>query len=116
MRKLNILVISVVIKLQNKEIWRLIFSLFIRKSNILIVEDECNARKELAELLENQGYTFEGAEASVDIMLRRVGGGYKPPFEVIDFRVITENQEGRGLYTEATVKIHMKSLIRFKRC
>ena len=55
--------------------------------------------------LENQGYTFEGAEASVDIMLRRANSNYKPPFEVIDFMVITENRQGRGLFTEATVKI-----------
>jgi 2-isopropylmalate synthase len=55
--------------------------------------------------LENQGYTFEGAAASVDMMLRRVSRDYKPPFEVIDFMVITENRQGRGLFTEATVKI-----------
>jgi 2-isopropylmalate synthase len=55
--------------------------------------------------LENQGYTFEGAEASVDIMLRRANSNYKPPFEVVDFMVITENRQGRGLFTEATVKI-----------
>jgi len=55
--------------------------------------------------MENQGYTFEGASASIDIMLRRVTNGYQPPFEVVDFMVLTENREGRGLFTEATVKI-----------
>ena len=28
--------------------------------------------------MENQGYTFEGASASIDIMLRRVTNGYQP--------------------------------------
>jgi len=65
------------------------------------------AKKVLAQIkeLENQGFTFEGAEASIDIMLRRAAENYKPPFEVIDFMVLTENRQGRGLFTEATVKV-----------
>lgn len=62
--------------------------------------------------LESQGYTFEAAEASVDIMLRRAAEGYKPPFEVIDFMVVTENRQRRGLFTEATVKVKIGSEIR----
>jgi 2-isopropylmalate synthase len=73
-----------------------------------------DAKKVLEQIkeLENQGYTFEGAEASVDIMLRRAGGDYKAPFEVIDFMVITENRQGRGLFTEATVKVKIGDDIR----
>jgi 2-isopropylmalate synthase len=72
------------------------------------------ARKVLEQVkeLENEGYTFEGASASVDIMLRRVSNDYKPPFEVIDFMVLTENRQGRGLFTEATVKIKVGHEIR----
>ncbi len=72
------------------------------------------ARKVLQQIkvLENQGYTFEGAEASVDIMLRRAHGNYKPPFDVIDFMVVTENRQGRGLFTEATVKVKVGKEIR----
>jgi 2-isopropylmalate synthase len=62
--------------------------------------------------LENQGYTFEGAGASVDMMLRRVTEGYEPPFKTIDFMVVTENREGRGLFTEATVKVRIGDEIR----
>ncbi len=62
--------------------------------------------------LENQGYTFEGAEASVDMMLRRASKDYRPPFEVIDFMVVTENRQGRGLFTEATVKVKIGDEIR----
>jgi 2-isopropylmalate synthase len=62
--------------------------------------------------MENQGYTFEGASASIDIMLRRVTNGYQAPFEVVDFMVLTENREGRGLFTEATVKIKVGEEIR----
>jgi 2-isopropylmalate synthase len=74
-------------------------------------EDAKKVLKQIKEL-ENQGYTFEGAEASVDIMLRRVGDGYEPPFNVIDFMVITENRQGRGLFTEATVKIVIDGEVR----
>ncbi len=62
--------------------------------------------------LENQGYTFEGAEASVDMMLRRASSDYQSPFEVIDFMVLTENRQGRGLFTEATVKVKVGDEIR----
>jgi len=35
--------------------------------------------------LENQGYTFEGAEASVHLMILHATKGYCPPFQVIDY-------------------------------
>ena len=38
--------------------------------------------------LENKGFTYEGAEASVELMLRRTHPAYVPPFELIDFMVV----------------------------
>lgn len=35
--------------------------------------------------LENQGYTFEGAEASVHLMILHASKGYCPPFQVLDY-------------------------------
>ncbi|MFQ5804793.1 MAG: alpha-isopropylmalate synthase regulatory domain-containing protein, partial [Candidatus Methylomirabilales bacterium] len=57
--------------------------------------------------LENEGFTFESAEASVDMMLRRTQPDYKPPFELVDFMVVVEHREGRGLLAEATVKVRV---------
>ena len=57
--------------------------------------------------LEAQGFTFEGAEASVELMLRRAHPGYVPPFELIDFMVIVERRRGRGVLAEATVKVRV---------
>ncbi len=74
--------------------------------------NEAKAVLEQIKALENQGYTFEGAGASVDMMLRRAVEGYQPPFEVVDFMVVTENREGRGLFTEATVKVKIGDQIR----
>ncbi len=63
----------------------------------------------LAEIkeLENQGFAFEAAEASVEMMMRRRGGDYTPFFELIDFMVVVEHREGRGLLAEANVKIRV---------
>jgi 2-isopropylmalate synthase len=57
--------------------------------------------------LEAQGFTFEGAEASVELMLRRAQPGYVPPFEMVDFMVLVEHRRGRGLLAEATVKVRV---------
>jgi 2-isopropylmalate synthase len=57
--------------------------------------------------LEAQGFTFEGAEASVELMLRRTHPAYVPPFELIDFTVMVQRRRGRWLTAEATVKVRV---------
>jgi 2-isopropylmalate synthase len=58
-------------------------------------------------LLENAGYVFEGAEASIAVRLHRARPDYKPLFELIDFTVIVEDRRGRGQLSEAMVKINL---------
>jgi 2-isopropylmalate synthase len=60
--------------------------------------------KEIKEL-EAQGFSFEAAEASVALMLRKQDPNYIPPFRLIDLTVNVEHREGRGTFAEATVKI-----------
>jgi 2-isopropylmalate synthase len=55
--------------------------------------------------LENRGFYFEGAEASVVLMLHRLRPGYRPPFELIDFMAVVEHRQGRGIFAEANVKV-----------
>lgn len=55
--------------------------------------------------LENAGYVFEGAEASVAVRLHRARPGYTPIFTLIDFTTIVEDRRGRGQLSEAMVKI-----------
>jgi len=57
--------------------------------------------------LEAQGFTFEGAEASVQLMVHRSQPGYRPPFELIDFMVVVEHRQGRGMLAEASVKVRV---------
>ncbi len=54
--------------------------------------------------LENQGYEFEAAEASFDLLVRKATGRYKPWFDRLSYRVKTEHY-GEQLLTEATVKL-----------
>jgi 2-isopropylmalate synthase len=55
--------------------------------------------------LENAGFAFESAEASIDLMLRRVRPDYTAPFELVDFTATVEHRRGRGMFSEATVKV-----------
>lgn len=57
--------------------------------------------------LENVGYVFEGAEASVAIRLHRASPDYVPVFTLIDFITIVEDRRGRGHLSEAMVKIEI---------
>jgi 2-isopropylmalate synthase len=67
------------------------------------------ARQLLSEIkdLEARGFTFEGAEASVNVMFKRFQPDYQPPFELIDFTVVVEHRQGRGMLAEATVKVRV---------
>ena len=57
--------------------------------------------------LESKGFTFESAEGSVRVMLQRMQGDYKPPFELVDFMVVVERRQGREMLAEATVKVRV---------
>jgi 2-isopropylmalate synthase len=63
--------------------------------------------------LEHQGFAFDAAEASVDLLLHRARKDYQPPFELIDFMVLAEERQGRGLLSEATVKLRVNGEIKF---
>ena len=58
--------------------------------------------------LEARGFSFEAAEASVTMMLKRQEYGYKPPFELVDFFVNVEHRQGRGIFAEAMVKVRVQ--------
>jgi 2-isopropylmalate synthase len=55
--------------------------------------------------LESKGFSFEAAEASVVMLFKRLEAGYKSPFELIDFSAEVEHRQGRGILSEATVKV-----------
>lgn len=57
--------------------------------------------------LENRGFSFEAAEASVTMMMLRQQKNYVPPFELVDFFVNVEHRQGRGIFAEAMVKVRV---------
>ena len=61
--------------------------------------------------LEKQGYQFEGAEASFELLLRRAAPDYRPPFKVIDFLALVETRRGSAVFAEATVKLEINGEI-----
>ena len=63
--------------------------------------------------LEHEGFTFEAAEASVELMLHRLRPDYIQPFELVDYFVITERRQSRGLLSEATVKVKVGGEVKF---
>lgn len=57
--------------------------------------------------LENEGYEFEAAEASFDLLVRKTLGMYQPKFERITYRVNVETDTQGDSVTEATVKVRV---------
>jgi 2-isopropylmalate synthase len=83
----------------------------------LEVEMESDQAKELVEqikLLESQGFQFDGAEASFDLLVYRSQPDYRPPFELVDFLTIVEKRRRPASFfgddeilTEATLKVRI---------
>lgn len=57
--------------------------------------------------LENEGYEFEGADASLELIMRRATGTYRTFFSVEGFRVSVEQEarDGEASISEATLKL-----------
>jgi 2-isopropylmalate synthase len=56
--------------------------------------------------LENQGYQFEGAEASFELLMKKALGLHKTFFDLIGFRLIVEKRkEGEDPLSEATIML-----------
>jgi 2-isopropylmalate synthase len=62
----------------------------------------------LIKQLEADGLAFEGAEASFELLIRRHGRDYVPPFRVVDYTCLIEQRSGRELLAEATVKVEVE--------
>jgi 2-isopropylmalate synthase len=60
---------------------------------------------ERVKALEHQGYQFEAADGSFDLLIRKETGDYEPLFRLEAWRVIVEKREDGKVQTEATIKI-----------
>lgn len=57
--------------------------------------------------LEHQGFQFEGADASFELLLRKGFNGYHEPFNLETFRIIMEKRENNDIYSEAIIKLRV---------
>ncbi len=55
--------------------------------------------------LENEGYQFEAAEGSLDLLIRKITGEWTDLFELKGFRVIIEKNERMEIRSEATIRL-----------
>ena len=79
-----------------------------REFGITLDEKAPETRRILEEVkrLENDGYEFEGADASFELLMRKARGEYRPFFDLLEYHVSIRKDPSRSLdICEATVKI-----------
>jgi len=69
--------------------------------------DEAAATQAVEQLKqrEHEGYHYEAAPASFELLLRREAGSYQPLFELESFKVLVEKRADGAVETEATIKV-----------
>ncbi|MGO9447869.1 MAG: citramalate synthase [Solirubrobacteraceae bacterium] len=73
-------------------------------------DDELTKRVvERVKELEHEGFQFEAADGSFELLMRREAGEYEPLFKLESWRVIVEQHAGGRATTEATIKIWVDS-------
>ena len=86
----------------------------IKDFNLKIDTDDPKVAEIVNELkeLENQGFQFEGAEASFELLIKKSFGMYRKFFDLIGFRVIvSKRREGEIPISEATIMLRVKGKI-----
>lgn len=81
----------------------------IKKVDPHITKDSPETAKILSELkrLEQEGYQFEGADSSFEMLIRKNLGAYKPFFEMNNYKIVTGRPCEQGCSATATVKIRV---------
>jgi len=85
-----------------------------REYGIDLDRETPDSRRILEQLkaLEDQGFQFEGAEASFELLMERALGRHRPYFELVAYRVIVEEQNAeREPVAEATVRVRVKGAL-----
>lgn len=80
----------------------------IQKIDISITKDSKEAQDIIDELkrLEHEGYQYEGAESSFELVVRKILGMYSPSFKINDFKTIVEHSDlGSENNTSSIIKV-----------
>src|SRR5262249_38761904 len=82
-----------------------------------LTDDEVRALLDRVKTMEAQGFQYEGAEASFELLVRRSRPGYHAPFELVDFMIVErrhhlanvkrakDSEARREMISEAMVKL-----------
>ena len=105
---------------------RILVSELSGRSNIVAVATKHNIEddrelmdKILAEVvrLENQGYQFENAGASFDLLVKRVAGTFTPHFQPIKYRIVAGDRDIKAdhhnVFAEAIIKLNVGETLWF---
>jgi 2-isopropylmalate synthase len=76
-----------------------------REAGIALDEAEAGRLVERVKELEHQGYHYEAADGSFELLLRKETGEYEPLFRLESWRAIVEKRADGRVETEATIKI-----------
>ncbi len=100
---------------------RILVSELSGRSNIMALTTKYNLQHDRALMdrilaqvvkLENEGYQFEAAEASFDLLVQKCAGTFQPHFERDRFRVNVAAEGSEPTTTEAAVKLRIGHLTR----
>lgn len=85
----------------------------VREFSLETADDSEQTRQVLHQIkeLESRGFQFEGAEGSVELLIRRTRAGYAPPFELLDFHVLVRGSHNGGMAAEAAVKVRVSDKV-----
>jgi 2-isopropylmalate synthase len=75
------------------------------EAGIELDEDAAARTVERVKQLEHEGFQFEAADGSFELLMRREAGLYEPLFRLESWRVIVEKRADGNVETEATIKI-----------
>jgi len=75
-------------------------------------KDDAKTKKilRLVQNLENQGYYFEAADGSFELLMKKALKKYKPFFTLEGFKVSIEKREDNTLISEATIKVRVNRI------
>ena len=68
-------------------------------------EDDIKDITNMIKELESEGYQFEGADASFELLIKKSRGTLDHPFEVTGFRLFIDDVGDKGLISEASIKV-----------
>ncbi|MEX2226873.1 MAG: citramalate synthase [Dehalococcoidia bacterium] len=78
--------------------------------------DEGRKLQQVVNEQESKGYQYEGAEASFDMLVRRLQPDYAPAFELDDFWIVERSaatqEHGREMQAEAMAKVRIDTQLR----